>query len=134
MGIRDTDRRVYALSIARMADSIGNSFLIVVLPLYVASGTVTGGTFGLSTALVTGIILSAFGFFNSAVQPFVGNLSDRTGRRRAFVIAGLLVGVVSSWTFIVFPKLQQVVIFIFMAAVLLWRPHGIFGHETEALE
>ena len=91
MAIRDTDRRVFALSFARMADSIGNSFLIVVLPLYVASGQVTGGTFGLSTALVTGIILSAFGFFMSLLQPFVGNLSDRTGRRTAFVVTGLVV-------------------------------------------
>ena len=91
MGILDTDRRVLALALARMADSIGNSFLIVVLPLYVASGNVTGGTFGLSTALLTGIILSAFGFFMSLVQPIAGNLSDRTGKRTVFVISGLLI-------------------------------------------
>ncbi|EFW90007.1 major facilitator superfamily MFS_1 [Haladaptatus paucihalophilus DX253] len=99
MGILDTDRRILALAFARMADSIGNSFLIVVLPLYIASGVVSGGTFGLSTALVTGLILSAFGFFMSGVQPIAGNLSDKTGKRKAFVVAGLLILAVSNFTY-----------------------------------
>ncbi|GGL57080.1 MFS transporter [Halocalculus aciditolerans] len=91
MSILDTDRRILTLAFARMMDSIGNSFLIVVLPLYIASGVIQGDTFGLGTAVVTGIILSAFGFFNSFLQPFTGNLSDRTGRRRIFVILGLVI-------------------------------------------
>jgi len=99
VGILDTDRRIFALAFARMADSIGNSFLIVVLPLYITSGVVTGGTFGLAPALVTGIILSAFGFFNSAIQPLAGRWSDRTGKRRIFVIAGLLVLTVANFTY-----------------------------------
>ena len=33
-----TDRRIIALGFARMADAMGNSFLIVVLPLFIASG------------------------------------------------------------------------------------------------
>ncbi|MFB6081122.1 MAG: MFS transporter [Haloferacaceae archaeon] len=99
MGLRDTDRRVFVLALARMTDAIGNSFLIIVLPLYVASGNVSGGTFGLSTALVTGIILSAFGFFMSLVQPVAGNLSDRTGRRTAFVVGGLLVLAVANFAY-----------------------------------
>ena len=44
------DRRVYTLAFARMADSVGNSFLIIVLPLYIGSGVVTGNTFGLGAA------------------------------------------------------------------------------------
>ncbi|GAD51645.1 transporter, major facilitator family [Halarchaeum acidiphilum MH1-52-1] len=99
MGYLDIDRRILALAFARMVDSLGNSFLIVVLPLYITSGVVSGGTFGLAPALITGIILSAFGFFNSAIQPFAGNLSDRTGKRRIFVIAGLLVLTVSNFVY-----------------------------------
>lgn len=34
-----TDRRVLALAFARMADALGNSFLLVVLPLFIASGS-----------------------------------------------------------------------------------------------
>ncbi|MGA9402904.1 MFS transporter [Haladaptatus sp.] len=99
MGILDTDRRVLALAFARMADSIGNSFLIIVLPLYIGSGMVSGGTFGLSTALVTGLILSAFGFFMSGVQPIAGRLSDKTGKRKVFVVVGLIILAVSNFAY-----------------------------------
>lgn len=84
-----TDRRILALALARMADAIGNSFLIVVLPLYIASGAVGGETFGLTEVAVTGIVLSLFGFLNSFTQPFTGRLSDRTGKRKVFILFGL---------------------------------------------
>lgn len=74
-----------------MADSIGNSFLIIVLPLYISSGVITGQTFGLGAALITGIILSAFGFLSTILQPIAGHYSDRTGKRRIFIIAGLAI-------------------------------------------
>ncbi|MCL7416925.1 MAG: MFS transporter [Halalkalicoccus sp.] len=83
------NRQVLTLSLARAADAVGNSFLIVVLPLYVASGVVSGATYGLSEALLTGLILSAFGLFNSALQPFAGRVTDAVGRRKPFVLFGL---------------------------------------------
>ena len=100
-----TDRRVLVLALARMADSIANSFLIVVLPLYIASrqipieglvGIEVGGI-TVSEELLIGIVLSLFGFLNSLGQPFTGRLSDRTGRRRLFILGGLaLLGVASA--------------------------------------
>ena len=33
-----TDKRVLSLALARMADALGNSFLIIVLALYIAGG------------------------------------------------------------------------------------------------
>lgn len=81
--------QVLALALARMSESVGNSFLVVVLPLFIASDFVTGGTFGLTEVFITGIILATFGFVNSPLQPFTGRLSDRTGRRKIFVLFGL---------------------------------------------
>jgi MFS family permease len=92
----DVDRRVLVLAIARFADAVGNSFLIVVLPLLIASGSVTGDAFGLSPAFVTGLILSLYGFLNSLGQPFTGRLSDRTGDRKRFVLIGLAILVVAN--------------------------------------
>ncbi|MFP8952853.1 MFS transporter [Natrialbaceae archaeon A-arb3/5] len=83
------DRRVLTLAFARMADGVGNSFLIVVIPLYVTSDIIEGATFGFEEAMIIGIILSLFGFLNSSFQPFTGRLSDRIGRRKPFILVGL---------------------------------------------
>ena len=95
-----TDPRVLALAIARMADALGNSFLVIVLPLYVASGRVEGSTFGLSTSLVAGLVLALFSIASSLIQPFAGRLSDRAGKRRVFVVGGLVVFMLSNLAFI----------------------------------
>lgn len=101
-GIAETDRRVIVLALARMVGAAGNSFLIVVLPLYITSDVVDiegllGTEVGVGAAAVTlteplliGIVLSLFGFLNSLSQPFTGKMSDRVGRRRPFVLAGIL--------------------------------------------
>ncbi|WP_369684826.1 MFS transporter [Halalkalicoccus sp. NIPERK01] len=74
---------------ARMADGVGNSFLIIVLPLYIASGLVEGRTFGLTESMIIGIVLSLVGFVSSLSQPFTGRVSDRTGRRKLYILIGL---------------------------------------------
>jgi MFS family permease len=85
------DRRVLALAVARMADAVGNSFLIIVLPLYVASDAVGGSVFGIPASMVAGVVLALFGVASSIAQPLAGRLSDRMGRRKIFVIGGLVV-------------------------------------------
>ncbi len=96
-----TDRRVLALGIARMADALGNSFLIVILPAYlgmvvIPDGIVLRGT-RLPPTFLIGVLLSLFGFLNSGLQPLTGRLSDRLGRRRDLILAGLaLLGLASA--------------------------------------
>jgi len=94
-----TDRRVLALAVARMADAMGNSFLIIVLPLYVASETVSGDLLGVPASLVAGVVLALFGVASSLTQPWAGHLSDRMGRRKPFVVGGLVVFAVVNLTF-----------------------------------
>lgn len=89
MTVLGADRRVAALGLARAADAFGNSFLVIVLPLYVASDRVAGTFPGLSEAATIGVLLAVLGFVNSGLQPLTGRASDRAGRRRAFVLAGL---------------------------------------------
>ena len=94
-----TDQRVLALAIARMADAMGNSFLIIVLPLYVSSDAVTGALFGIPVSFVAGVVLALFGIASSLTQPLAGHLSDRFGCRKPFVIGGLLVFAVVNLSF-----------------------------------
>ena len=101
-GVVDTDRRVIVLALARMVGAAGNSFLIVVLPLYIASDLIDisallGTEVGIGAAAITvteplliGLVLSLFGFLNSFSQPVTGRLSDRMGVRRPFVLLGIL--------------------------------------------
>jgi len=93
------DRRVVILGVARMADSLGNSFLIVVLPLYIGSKSVNGDAFGLSETVITGFILGLFGLITSLFQPFAGRLSDRFGKRKFFVVLGLLLFAVANYSY-----------------------------------
>jgi MFS family permease len=93
------DPQVLALALARMSESVGNSFLIVVLPLFIASDFVTGNSLGLTDVFITGLVLSIFGFVNSPLQPFTGRLSDRTGRRKVFVLFGLVLIAAASFSY-----------------------------------
>jgi len=110
----DLDPRILSLAIARMVDAVANSFLVVVLPLYIGSELVSlpafvgtrlalgAVTFTLTPELLIGVVLSLFGFLNSFGQPFTGSLSDRTGRRKAFLLTGLALVAVGSAGYIVF--------------------------------
>ena len=103
----DLDARILTLALARMVDAVANSFLVVVLPLYIErvvdlpgfiGGTITLGPveFSLTSALLIGVVLSLFGFLNSLGQPFTGRLSDRTGKRKVYLLFGLALVAVGS--------------------------------------
>jgi MFS family permease len=82
-----------------MADAIGNSFLIIVLPLYIASGKVEGDFFGFSESLITGIVLGLYGLVSSFFQPLSGRISDKLGKRKLFVLAGLFIFMIANFAY-----------------------------------
>jgi MFS family permease len=83
------NRAVMALSVARLGDAIGNSILFVVLPLYVAR--LPAPSFPLPESVRVGLLISLFGLANSLLQPFMGALGDRLGRRKPLILGGLVV-------------------------------------------
>ncbi|AFK19056.1 MFS transporter [Haloferax mediterranei ATCC 33500] len=121
MGL-NLDTRILALALARMADALANSFLVVVLPLYIGSQVVSlpafvGTTVQLGVAefivtpeLLIGIVLSLFGFLNSFSQPFTGSLSDRTGRRTVFLLTGLALVAIGSAGYLVFTDYLSILV------------------------
>lgn len=82
------NRVVLALAVARMGDAIGNSVLMIVLPLYVA--VLPAPDVPVSEPLRVGFLLAVYGIVATLVQPLTGMLSDRLGRRKALIQLGLL--------------------------------------------
>jgi len=92
------NRVVLGLSVARLADAVGNSILFIVIPLYVAK--LPAPWLPLPESVRVGILISLFGLVNSVLQPFVGALSDRSGRRKPFIQGGLVMMGVSTLAFV----------------------------------
>jgi len=92
------NRAVLALSLARMADALGNSMIIIVIPLYVAE--VANPLFGLPTPVLVGLLISSFGIVTSLAQPVAGAVSDWVGRRKPFIQIGLVLMTLGSLAFI----------------------------------
>ncbi len=83
------NRAILALSVARLADAIGNSILFILIPLYVAK--IPEEFIHFPTPILVGILISAFGFMTSLFQPVMGAITDRLGRRKILIQAGLAI-------------------------------------------
>ncbi|MEW5923154.1 MAG: MFS transporter [Candidatus Zixiibacteriota bacterium] len=83
------NRQVVALSVARMSEAIGNSILFIVIPIYVAK--LPSLTLHFAVPVLVGILISSYGFVNSSLQPVMGALSDKLGRRKILIQTGMLI-------------------------------------------
>lgn len=61
------------------------------------------------------------------VEAFVVTVVGGMGSLVGAVVSGLLIGVVIAMTSLFAPDMAQVVMYILMALVLMWRPQGLFG-------
>jgi MFS family permease len=93
-----TEPEVLALSFARMADALGNSLLIVLLPLYIAEQPST--LLNIPVEAQVGLVVSLYGFLFAFSQPLMGWATDRAGRRKPFIMAGLTVMMMATLGFI----------------------------------
>lgn len=86
------NKAVLALSVARLADAMGNSILFILIPLYVAKLPKEYVHF--KVPVLVGILISLFGFITSIFQPVMGALSDKLNKRKSLIQLGLgLIGV-----------------------------------------
>jgi len=69
--------------------------------------------------------------FQLIVPAFVVVVVGGLGSLRGSIIAGLLIGEIVVLTGVFNSSLSSVIIYIFMAAVLLIRPRGLFGREVK---
>jgi branched-subunit amino acid ABC-type transport system permease component len=68
------------------------------------------------------------------IQAFVVVVIGGLTSFRGSIVAGLLVGVVSQLSFLVWPAITQIIVFVFMAVILLLKPEGLLGSETGGIE
>ena len=92
------NRSVLALSVARMADAIGNSILFIIIPLYVAK--LPKEYFHFPISVLVGVLIAIYGFVSALLQPVMGALSDKLGKRKMLIQAGLGLLGVSTLTYI----------------------------------
>jgi MFS family permease len=83
------NRNILTLSFARFADALGNSLMFVLLPLYIAS--LPSPNLPWPEAILVSVTLSLYGVVNTILQPLVGIVTDRVGRRKPLILVGLLI-------------------------------------------
>ena len=88
---------VLALSMARLADAMGNSILFIIIPLYVAQ--LPAPWFPWPESLRAGVLISMYGLVNACLQPLSGGLSDLTNRRKPFIQGGLILMGIGTFAF-----------------------------------
>jgi len=92
------NRVVIALSAARLGDAIGNSILFIVLPIFVAK--LPAPAVNLPETVRVGVLIALYGLVNSILQPFAGAFIDRVGRRKPFILGGLVLMAVATLGFV----------------------------------
>lgn len=91
--------------------------------------------FGLGTALagVAGVLAAPMRGvnpdmgMNMLIESFVVVVVGGMGSLRGAVLGGLIMGQVVALTTLIYPIMADIVIYIFMAVILLIRPSGLFG-------
>lgn len=102
------DRRVLSLAFARSASAFANSFLLIILPLYIGSTLVSLAElqqltiFGFQPQqeFYIGLILSILGFVSGITQPIVGYISDSLQKRKVFILVGISILLLSTFGYI----------------------------------
>ena len=93
------NRVVMAISFARLGDAVGNSILVVVIPLYVAK--LPAPWFPFPESVRVGILISLFGLATALLQPIMGGLTDRLGNRKQMISIGLIIMGVATLGFVI---------------------------------
>jgi len=83
------------------------------------AGVLAAGQIGLEPTMGDSLLMPSF------IAIIVGGVGSLTGT----LFGGLLIGVASGLTAVIFPSASEAVIYVMMAIVLLVRPRGLLGEE-----
>lgn len=99
---------VISLSFARMVDAMGNSILVIVIPLYVVE--LAHPSSELPESFLVGMLISIYGLVFTLSQPFTAILSDRLGNRKLFIQVGLLLMAIGTYSFSLATNFNQLLL------------------------
>jgi branched-chain amino acid transport system permease protein len=111
---------------ARLVQAFGINVPIMVMLTYGA---------GVALAALAGVLAAPV----LQVSPLMGNslvivvfavvVIGGMGSILGAIISGLVLGLIEGLTKVVYPEASNIVVFVIMALVLIWRPSGLFGKE-----
>lgn len=90
-------------------------------------GTALAGIAGVMAAPMRGVNPDMG--MNMLIESFVVVVVGGMGSLRGAVLGGIIMGQVVSLTTLVYPIMADIIIYIFMAVILLIRPSGLFGER-----
>jgi branched-chain amino acid transport system permease protein len=111
---------------ARLVQSFGINVPVLVMMTYGA---------GVALAALAGVLAAPV----VQVSPLMGSslvivvfavvVIGGMGSILGSIVSGLVLGLVEGLTKVVYPEASNIVVFVIMALVLIWRPSGLFGRE-----
>jgi branched-chain amino acid transport system permease protein len=111
---------------ARLVQAFGINVPIMVMMTYGA---------GVALAALAGVLAAPV----TQVQPMMGSslvivvfavvVIGGMGSIFGAIVSGLVLGLIEGLTKVIYPEASNIVVFVIMALVLIWRPAGLFGRE-----
>jgi branched-chain amino acid transport system permease protein len=111
---------------ARLVQSFGINVPIIVMLTY-AGGVALAALAGVLSAPV--IQVNPFMGSSLVIVVFAVVVIGGMGSILGAIVSGLLLGVIEGLTKVIYPEASNIVVFVIMAIVLMWRPAGLFGKE-----
>ena len=111
---------------AQLVQAFGINVPIMVMITYGA---------GVALAALAGVLAAPV----TQVQPMMGSslvivvfavvVIGGMGSIFGAIVSGLVLGLIEGLTKVIYPEASNIVVFVIMAVVLIWRPTGLFGRE-----
>lgn len=111
---------------ARLVQAFGINVPVMVMITYGA---------GVALAALAGVLAAPV----TQVQPMMGSslvivvfavvVIGGMGSIFGAIVSGLVLGLIEGLTKVIYPEASNIVVFVVMAVVLIWRPAGLFGKE-----
>jgi len=111
---------------ARLVQSFGINVPVIVLGTY-AGGVALAAFAGVLSAPV--IQVNPFMGSSLVIVVFAVVVIGGMGSIFGAIVSGLVLGVIEGFTKVIYPEASNIVVFLIMALVLIWRPAGLFGKE-----